>query len=333
MSPGPLTAFLQRLSQVIGPYGGRKRRPPAGEVRRQPGRGRLRGSRPAPRSHGSRRWPSRSHRSQRRRRCVPSRLSDTGSQGGFPSFASFSRRLAASHGDARWPWHFARSRAGVASANERPLSCSLPTRQAEAAWRELWPLFDAELLRLPDKYRLPVVLCCLEEKTHAEAARELGWPCGSVAGRLSRTRELLRARLARGGLTLTGATVAVLLAEKVARAATPALLTRLHGPCGGRIRRRNRRDGGQRRGARGGRLKGAFAVQVKIAAAFVLIVGLAAATAAGLAGRQPPPPASTPPRAAAPRSERTRACSRGLVRRSAAGRSGNTPWVGTVAYA
>jgi RNA polymerase sigma factor (sigma-70 family) len=55
---------------------------------------------------------------------------------------------------------------------------------------------DQELHYLPDKYRLPLILCYLEGMTNAEAARHLGWPAGSMSFRLARGRELLRERLA-----------------------------------------------------------------------------------------------------------------------------------------
>jgi RNA polymerase sigma factor (sigma-70 family) len=58
-------------------------------------------------------------------------------------------------------------------------------------------IIDEELNRLPDKYRLPIVLCELEGLTLEEAARRLGWPKGTVAGRLSRGRDILRRRLSR----------------------------------------------------------------------------------------------------------------------------------------
>ena len=54
-----------------------------------------------------------------------------------------------------------------------------------------------EIERLPEKYRLPIVLCCIAEETRDEAARKLNWPIGTVHGRLSRGRELLRGRLGR----------------------------------------------------------------------------------------------------------------------------------------
>ena len=51
----------------------------------------------------------------------------------------------------------------------------------------------------------PLVLCYFEGRTHAEAARLLKCPVGTVSIRLSRARELLRARLTRRGLALPAA--------------------------------------------------------------------------------------------------------------------------------
>jgi RNA polymerase sigma factor (sigma-70 family) len=69
-----------------------------------------------------------------------------------------------------------------------------------AAW-EVGPMVHQELARLPEKYRTPIVLCHLEGKSHEEAARLLDWPIGTLSGRLSRGRQVLKGRLERRGLS------------------------------------------------------------------------------------------------------------------------------------
>jgi RNA polymerase sigma factor (sigma-70 family) len=64
-----------------------------------------------------------------------------------------------------------------------------------AARNELRPIVQAELDRLPEKYRALVLHCYLEGKTNAEAARLLGCPVGTVKGRLWRARGMMRQRL------------------------------------------------------------------------------------------------------------------------------------------
>ncbi|SRR5579883_1535360 len=74
---------------------------------------------------------------------------------------------------------------------------------SESAWREVLTILDEEVQRLSERQRAAFVLCSLEGKSLAEAARQLGWREGTLSGTLTRAREQLRRRLARRGVTLT----------------------------------------------------------------------------------------------------------------------------------
>jgi RNA polymerase sigma factor (sigma-70 family) len=56
---------------------------------------------------------------------------------------------------------------------------------------ELLTALDAELARLPDKYREPVVLCELEGLSRREVAQSLGIPEGTNSSRLATAHRML----------------------------------------------------------------------------------------------------------------------------------------------
>jgi RNA polymerase sigma factor (sigma-70 family) len=85
-------------------------------------------------------------------------------------------------------------------------------------WRELRPVLDRELGRLPGKYRAALLLCDVQGLTRKEAAWRLGLPAGTLSGHLTRGRTLLAARLTRQGLVLSGGALAAVLARQAAAA-------------------------------------------------------------------------------------------------------------------
>jgi RNA polymerase sigma factor (sigma-70 family) len=87
---------------------------------------------------------------------------------------------------------------------------------------ELRPLIDEGLDELPEKYRAPVVLCYLQNKTNEEAARLLRWPIGTVKTRLAKARELLGRWLRRRGVVLSAAGLASALIPSTSQAMMPA---------------------------------------------------------------------------------------------------------------
>jgi RNA polymerase sigma factor (sigma-70 family) len=90
-------------------------------------------------------------------------------------------------------------------------------------WREACAALHEELDRLPEKYRLPLLLCYLEGLSRDEAARRLGWSPNAVRGRLERGRKLLRGRLARRGLALSAGLLAA-VGDSVAASGLPPKL-------------------------------------------------------------------------------------------------------------
>jgi RNA polymerase sigma factor (sigma-70 family) len=89
---------------------------------------------------------------------------------------------------------------------------------------ELRSVIDEEIRRLPERYRVPLVLCHMQGLQHDEVARQLGCPIGTVESRLSRAREQLRARLARRGLAPSASAMGAILRPPATDVVAPPLI-------------------------------------------------------------------------------------------------------------
>ncbi|HEX5269763.1 MAG TPA: sigma-70 family RNA polymerase sigma factor [Gemmataceae bacterium] len=177
---------------------------------------------------------------------------------------------------------------GVPEADPAPAD-PRPDPLAEVSARETLLLLEDELARLPEAYRLPILLCCLEGLSLDEAAEQLGWTRDSVKGRLERGRRRLHARLTRRGLTLA---VALAAAEVSRTAAAAGLTVKGAALVVGHV------ADGARASARAlaladGVVRGLPVSRRAVAAALLLVLSLAAG--AGFLAR--PPQAAEPPRA------------------------------------
>ena len=94
-----------------------------------------------------------------------------------------------------------RNRERVVAWSEDSAPAAAEELVASAHRDDLARVLDEEIGRLPGSYRAVMVLCYLEGRTHEQAAERLRWPLGTVKGRLSRAREMLKGRIARRGLT------------------------------------------------------------------------------------------------------------------------------------
>jgi RNA polymerase sigma factor (sigma-70 family) len=127
------------------------------------------------------------------------------------TFMTLARRAASiRQSDCIGPWlhrvavrtaRCARWKANKRRAHEGTLASALVAdRSSSPPDLSFVPALHEEMVRLPDHYRLPLVLCYLEGKSNQDAAQQLGCPVGTIKGRLSRARHALRDRMRRRGV-------------------------------------------------------------------------------------------------------------------------------------
>ncbi|SIO65995.1 RNA polymerase sigma factor, sigma-70 family [Singulisphaera sp. GP187] len=92
-----------------------------------------------------------------------------------------------------------RDEARRSSKERRSVDISGPFKSV-ADPAETWPELYEEIDRLPERYRLPIVLHYLENLSYDQVAQQIGRPLRTVQTRLARGRERLRTRLIRRGL-------------------------------------------------------------------------------------------------------------------------------------
>ncbi len=106
------------------------------------------------------------------------------------------------------------------SRKSAPVEANAP----DFSWREACAILHEELDRLPDAYRLPLLLCYLDGKTRDEAAKQLGVKLDVLRGRLERGRDRLRWRLTRRGVTLSTGLLSIVVNTAMASGPPERLL-------------------------------------------------------------------------------------------------------------
>ncbi len=108
-----------------------------------------------------------------------------------------------------------RDRVARRQAKERQVEIMpQPLVMPEEDHSELLAALDREVARLPEKYRLPVVLCELEGRSRKEAARQIGCPEGTLSSRLGRARKMLARRMVVHGAAGAGASLTAMFASE-----------------------------------------------------------------------------------------------------------------------
>ena len=109
-------------------------------------------------------------------------------------------------------------------ARERQLGDVPHLAAVPAAEPDLLPLIDRELNRLPEKFRLPIILCGMEGRGRKEVAAALSVPEGTLASRLDTARRRLAKRLARYGVAISAAATFLAPSKDGLAQAPPALV-------------------------------------------------------------------------------------------------------------
>jgi RNA polymerase sigma factor (sigma-70 family) len=122
----------------------------------------------------------------------------------------------------------AKARRTASRRKQREQRAAVPEADSsvpDAAWAALMSAVHEEVQRLPDAERTAFVLCDLEGVHQPDAAARLGWPLGTLSGRLCKARQKLLERLTRrgitpgalaiGGLAVSAGSVPAVLLDKV----------------------------------------------------------------------------------------------------------------------
>ncbi len=105
--------------------------------------------------------------------------------------------------------------AAMSTQTTAPSTCEL---------EEFKTMLDEEVDRLPEKYRLPILLHHFEGRTEAEAAKLLAGSVGAISMRLSRGREMLRQQLGSRGVVLGALPLSAAISAQAQAVVPPALI-------------------------------------------------------------------------------------------------------------
>ncbi len=101
---------------------------------------------------------------------------------------------------------------------------SIHSEPRDDDYHESFEILHQEIASLPDRYRIPIILCDLEGSKHEEVARRMGCAVGTLSSRLSRGRTILKNRLIRRGFAPGSAVIAQATASTIVNAHVSSFL-------------------------------------------------------------------------------------------------------------